>query len=174
MRSMSAFIAKLVEASSKSVLDHTFLGTFTRQNKLRVSGSKVSRTESVWKDYHLQCDVFNLHVCWAKKLAWCRMVEPEVDCETCMIYDMNLELRYIFLFVTRVKEREGCRPCPVFFRQFRSNPYHVDLAWNLCFIFLFLFFVFTYCWAVSINNCERDVQPFPFTELLSEGWRHLH
>ena len=56
-------------------------------------------------------DVFNLHVCWARKLAWCRMVKPEVDCETCMIETIRKAfiLTYItneivlFLFVTRIK-----------------------------------------------------------------------
>merc|ERR1712037_1052368 len=39
---------------------------------------------------------------------------------------------------------------------------------NLCFIF---FILFTACQAV--DTCERDVQPFPFTKLLSEDRRHL-
>ena len=46
--------------------------------------------------------------------------------------------------------------------------YHVNLGRHLCFIF---FVLFTECQAV--DTCERDVQPFPFTKLVSEVRRHL-
>ena len=43
---------------------------------------EMRRINAMSKKSHLMCDVFNLHVLRARKPAWWRIIQPDVDCET--------------------------------------------------------------------------------------------